>query len=392
MISTRSFLHPFPARMAPEIALREIDKLPSGSKIIDPMMGSGTVLLAANQAGLSAHGTDLDPLAVLISTVTNADLNVDRLRSSFGAVLGFAKENQITPSELPWIDEGDETHRFIDYWFAERQQVELASISNAMISLGNAIEPIDRAVIQLSISRTIVTKEMRASLARDTSHSRPHRVAIANEFDVFNGVASSLNDVIVRHGRTVRKGKISATLGDARFIDAAEGDYDAVITSPPYLNAIDYLRGHRLALVWLGYRFDSLREIRGVSVGAERVASNPSSDWHQDVVQAFGAVDQLESRHRGMINRYAYDLYSILQEAYRVLRDDGRAIYVIGNSCLKGVYVDNAGALQAAAEYVGFKTLSKIERDIPESSRYLPIRAGNLARRMRTEIVLSFVK
>jgi hypothetical protein len=37
----------------------------------------------------------------------------------------------------------------------------------------------------------IVTKEMAASLARDTSHSRPHRVADANDYDVFGGSLKS---------------------------------------------------------------------------------------------------------------------------------------------------------------------------------------------------------
>src|SRR3712207_7608036 len=51
----------------------------------------------------------------------------------------------------------------------------------------------------------------------------------------------------------------------------------AAITSPPYLNAIDYLRGHRLSLVWLGYRIGDLRLTRAVSIGAER-RPDPAAD------------------------------------------------------------------------------------------------------------------
>ena len=58
------YIHPFPARMAPEIAL---DCIPvaergNGKRILDPMCGSGTVLSVASQRGHHATGIDLDPL------------------------------------------------------------------------------------------------------------------------------------------------------------------------------------------------------------------------------------------------------------------------------------------------------------------------------------------
>ncbi|GHO82470.1 hypothetical protein [Dictyobacter formicarum] len=53
MVSIRP-IHAFPARMAPEIALKELQKLPQHSIILDPMMGSGTVLRVALNCGLRA--------------------------------------------------------------------------------------------------------------------------------------------------------------------------------------------------------------------------------------------------------------------------------------------------------------------------------------------------
>lgn len=62
-------VHPFPARMAPEIAFRRLRRLPPGSVILDPMAGSGTVLRHATELGHKAIGFDLDPLAVLMTQV-----------------------------------------------------------------------------------------------------------------------------------------------------------------------------------------------------------------------------------------------------------------------------------------------------------------------------------
>ena len=36
-------IHPFPARMAPELASRSIEAVPDGGLVLDPMCGSGTV-------------------------------------------------------------------------------------------------------------------------------------------------------------------------------------------------------------------------------------------------------------------------------------------------------------------------------------------------------------
>lgn len=62
-------IHPFPARMAPEIALEKLRELPVVGVVLDPMAGSGTVLRQATRLGHCAIGFDTDPLAVLMTRV-----------------------------------------------------------------------------------------------------------------------------------------------------------------------------------------------------------------------------------------------------------------------------------------------------------------------------------
>ena len=63
----RNSVHPFPARMAPGIALDVVEKCEEPLRILDPMSGSGTVLAVAQTVKHHAIGIDTDPLAVLIS-------------------------------------------------------------------------------------------------------------------------------------------------------------------------------------------------------------------------------------------------------------------------------------------------------------------------------------
>jgi tRNA G10 N-methylase Trm11 len=64
--------HVYPAMMIPQIARALIDEYaPEGrlSKIFDPYVGSGTTLVEASVKGIESIGTDLNPLARLMSKV-----------------------------------------------------------------------------------------------------------------------------------------------------------------------------------------------------------------------------------------------------------------------------------------------------------------------------------
>ena len=247
----------------------------------------------------------------------------------------------------------------------------------------------------MTLSRIIVSKEMMASLARDTSHSRPHKVANSSTFDVYGGFLRSVTDVAARLHPERIEGRAEIRRGDARTLeDIGDDTFDLVLTSPPYLNAIDYIRGHRLALVWLGYDVASLRETRAANVGAERGMSRTECglDISRFVEESAGAT--IACRHRGWIRRYAFDMESVLGEIRRVVKETGRVAMVLGNSFIRGAAVDNAGLVEWLAKRVGLRVVERQVREIPARRRYLPPpgigRESALDVRMRTETMLTF--
>jgi DNA modification methylase len=128
-----------------------------------------------------------------------------------------------------------------------------------------------------------VTKEPRASLARDTAHSRPHRVLLDNDFDIFAALPNSLKHVLKALDSTKIIANSTTYHGDARQLDFIEDDsIDAILTSPPYLNAIDYMRGHKFSLVWFGYTISQLRNIRSEAIGSEKAIDKDLSDNFSD--------------------------------------------------------------------------------------------------------------
>ncbi len=380
--------------MAPNLALDAISGFEAGSTIADPMVGSGTVAMTAVAAGHKFVGFDLDPLATLIARVSTSTFDHDRVSTLAEQIAGSSYAQQVAPTDLPWVEVNDETHKFIKFWFGERQQTDLAQLALQIHQLDQEEPGTEVDALKVALSRIIVTKESKASLARDTSHSRPHKVADDSDFDVIKGFRLSVSQLLRRHSNLSIVGQADISRGDARnLISLSDGQCDAIVSSPPYLNAIDYLRGHKLSLVWLGYTIPQIRRMRSNSVGAER-ASEETTDSVQSILESFGDLSMLASRQRGMVARYAIDLSRVAREASRILKPNGTALYVMGNSCLKKVYIDNAAALARAAESAGFQLLDRSERDIPSNNRYLPTPSddGALASRMRKEIVLRFRK
>nr|VFJ67744.1 MAG: hypothetical protein BECKDK2373C_GA0170839_11694 [Candidatus Kentron sp. DK] len=387
-------IHPFPARMSPDVALEGLESLPSDSVVLDPMSGSGMVLGTAAKLGLTSIGYDLDPLAHMISRTNGTYVNDRKVQDACDDLLSRCHSFCSSSVFLPWIDDNNETQRYIDFWFAPKQQAQLRVLSHFLVA-----DPFisDRKVVDIlkvAVSRLIVTKEPKASLARDTAHSRPHRTITENNFDIYKALPGSLKHVLSALQADRIKTDVKIHRGDARKMEHIHDcSVDCIVTSPPYLNAIDYMRGHRLSLVWFGFSVPVLREIRARSVGAE-IAENCQIDKEfGDFLSALHPC--VDDTKRRVLRRYCHDLCKLTDEAFRVLRPGRKATYVIGNSTIKGQKIRNSDFLISAAKRSGFGVCEQTVRDIPENRRYMPLLnsgKSDLAKRMRTEHVLVFKK
>ncbi len=60
----------------------------------------------------------------------------------------------------------------------------------------------------------------------------------------------------------------------------ADQSIDLAVTSPPYLNAVDYPRTHQLETYWLGLASGSLRDLKAQHIGTEVVSSRDCKRLH----------------------------------------------------------------------------------------------------------------
>ncbi|HLH06121.1 MAG TPA: class I SAM-dependent methyltransferase [Terriglobales bacterium] len=394
MLNRRN-VHPFPARMAANIPWEILSPRRGQLRVLDPMAGSGTSLIVGRASGHLTCGVDSDPLAVLISKVATADAKVGRIEQRGQEVLSLAKRMEVAGSDPYPCGADDETREFVRYWFDLEARKQLAALVHAIQDVNDSTS---RKFLWCALSRMIVAKDAGVSLARDVSHSRPHKSFKRAPIKPFNAFETALKRVLAAclfHGAEAGP-KAQVWRGDARKLPLESESIDLVITSPPYLNAIDYMRGHKLSLVWMGHRIETLREIRSGSVGAECGDSNVSEQEISGIANEMGRIQELPGRFHGMIRRYVKDMSAVMREIARVLVPRGQAVMVVGDCTLRGIYIRNSAAIRLLASSHGLDLISERRRRIPDKRRYLPPpreKSGEaLAKRMRTEAILSFRK
>jgi DNA modification methylase len=396
----REPVHPFPARMAPGIALAVLSDI-GESRVLDPMMGSGTVLAMARAQGHRGIGFDVDPLAVLIAKVWTTALDPKEIHDQANGVLevAYGEFKNLAVGDAYPERADDETCEFIRYWFDGYARRQLTALS---LAIGLLKCEIARDVLWCAFSRLIISKQSGASRAMDLSHSRPHRAFNTAPEKPFNKFLSVVRRVVANgiDTRSEDRGpKPIIKMGDARELPLPNQSVDLVLTSPPYLNAIDYIRCSKFSLVWMGYSVGDLRQVRTASIGTE-AANHSSLDDDKEIktiVHALKLQPRLARRHERILKRYIHDMRDSVSEVGRVLSDAGKAVYVVGENTLRGTYIRTSLIVRILAEFAGLSMKERRTRVLPANRRYMPPPSsghsgGAIEARMCREVVLAFVR
>lgn len=291
----------------------------------------------------------------------------------------------------------EETRQFIRYWFDGYARRQLAALSLA-ISVHE--HETTRNALWCAFSRLIISKQSGASRAMDLSHSRPHRVFDRAPTKPFDKFLSAVERVIcsgIDKRKRDRGPEPMIRVGDARSLPLPDGCIDLVLTSPPYLNAIDYVRCSKFSLVWMGYKVGDLRRVRAESVGNEGAQYSLLDDDKEitSIIHELKLRPQLDKRHERILRGYIHDMRGALHEVGRVLSSTGKAVYVVGENTIRGTYIKTSTILLRLAELSGLSMKERQMRSLPANRRYMPPPAAGLGAmnaRMRREVVLTFSK
>ena len=392
-------LHAFAAKFPPQLPHTFIERLTApGDTVLDPMMGSGTAILEASLLGRRAVGFDIDPLAVRLCRVKTTPLSSARALRSVDSATARAAMLLMLPSML--ADEIRErfdaaTRRFIDYWFLPQTQHEL-------MALVMAIEEGERSLqdfLRLVFSSVIITKSGGVSQARDLAHTRPHRVQSKVPRSALGQFAlKGRKAAAALGGLPPRLADVSVSLGDARSIPLPDCSVDLIITSPPYANAIDYMRAHKFSLVWFGEPIEHLTALRATYVGSENCKGLEDQGLPPLSGATVNAVAARDMRKARVLAKYLGDMRLIMSEMHRVLRAGAAAGIVVGPSTMRGVRVPTHEHLaEIAGSQLNFEVVGIGERRLDRDKRMMPARneggrMNGIGERMHQEFIVGLVK
>ncbi|MYD49436.1 MAG: site-specific DNA-methyltransferase [Chloroflexi bacterium] len=400
-------LHPFAARFPHGLASYFIQALTEpGDVVLDPMCGSGVTLLEGWLAGRSVIGVDLDPLARRQSAARTAALDSEAVRAAGDATLQRAADlcagasHPARPLDYVRGLLDDATQDFLNYWFFPETQQELAAL---LLAIRAESDPTLRNLLEVVFSSTIVTKSGGVSRARDLAHTRPHRVADKQPRSALRQFEILLNRAVDAYAsvnpNTVGESRIIA--GDARALPVPDDSVNLIVTSPPYANALDYMRAHKFSLAWLGEPIPRLSELRGQYIGAERQAGPGAGDTLPTSVRS--VIDELaeqDTPKSSVLFRYFGDMAAAIGEMARVLRPGAAAIIVVGPSTMRGILIPTHRCLADIAGAAGLDVIAVAPRSLDRDRRMMPARAGQppagaptgIELRMHTEYVIGAVK
>ncbi len=258
------WIYPYQGKFHPQMVrgLLNIAGAHEGSLVLDPYMGSGTTALEASLLGMHCIGIDMSPLCVLLTRVkVQSAQALEAIREQVGILLD---DTTLDPAEPAFAGHTD------------TRVAEFVQIAR-MVALSDVAR-------RRRDGPASFKKSLKAMLQSVEAHSEALR-----RF-------------------AIEPGPVSMAPGDAGNLASAgveDSTVDAVVTSPPYSIALDYVKNDEHALRALGV---DLPELRSAMTG----------------VRGTGPKEKL-----ALYNR---DMQQMFHEVARVLKPGARAIFVIGNA------------------------------------------------------------
>ncbi len=359
--------HSYPAKMIPQVAGRILEEYGKNAKLLfDPYCGTGTSLVEANLRNINAIGTDINPLARLISKVKTTVIPLKILDFYLEDFKDFLLSIKLNPAEVkPEVP----NFKNINYWFKKETQYQLALIKEYFKKIKNKnVQDFFKVAFSETVRDVSLTRNSEFKLYR-MDHKR---------IEKFNpDVLSIMVKKLVRNRNgmaeyiSLKKNKAISQVYDFNTVYQIPEDIlpplsvDIVVTSPPYGDSrttVAYGQFSRLSNQWL--EFEEINEVDKRSMGGIRKKEFRNFD--------FELLDKVLLKIAEIDKKRAYDVISFyidyeksITNISKAVKVNGIVAYVVGNRRVKGIEVPNDEITREFFERNGFKHIKTIIREIP---------------------------
>jgi len=345
--------HPFHGKFIPQIPKTIIEHLTKpGDIVLDPFCGSGTALVEANILNRKAIGTDIAPIAVLVSKVKVTFIEDDKLESEIKKLEDMITE-QRAKSVIP-----DFPNKEI--WYNEKTLQELGNIWGQILMFKDSQDIFDFFKVAFSsILKSVANRSEHWNWAFIGDNILPKIDKYVDSKKYFSNTIRRMATGMKEFGEVKTNKSVKILQIDTRELSKhLKKKVDLIITSPPYCFAIDFNRYYRLSYYWFDWEINKNRDIE---IGARSKRGKKNS-----------------------VDEYFSDMEICIKEFYKILADEGFCCFTLGDTRRDNKKIAAVERTIEMAINEGFKLIDHSYRELSQQS--MP------QRRIPKEAVLIFQK
>ncbi len=331
--------------------------------VLDPFVGAGTVPLECKYNGIVGIGRDANPLAVLVSTVKSRNYD-----DAFMAKAGDACGKMVDSIGKVKADFEWDLELFALEKAFPRRNIE------AITSLRGQIEAIDdQKLREFLLVALISTLPQVSYVMKDGGVLKIMGNKRAGDAKALfrKKIKYMLRDI---KGYGVAYDEPNIEVGSAMQLNLQDNSVNGIITSPPYLNNVDYTKIYGIELSLLGRKY-GVKDVRQNMVRS--FIGRNGSHMKMDADYVYEKL----AAHMGSppIVAYAYftDMLKVIEECHRVMRSGAVCAMVVGNSVMQRVNIECDTILAEMAGDFGMESEvwvgSVRQADVPVKGK-MPVR------------------
>lgn len=362
----------FSHRFVNEIILMENLEKKRDSQIFDPFAGCGTTLVSSQKVGIPAVGNEAQEF---MYDVIRAKLNWKLNRDDFENHLNLIKE--ISTEGLSTFDNENTPHTLLKSLYTADTLAKLYLIKNAILS----IDSLDyKLFFKLALSQTLHKVSIHPIAVPYISRNKT-LIHTDKPYECFESISKKMFEDTIEYFDKEQTSKIY--LQDSRNpnIHIEDGECNLCITSPPYLNNLDYgevskVHSHffEITNTWN----DITKNVRQKLVtgstthyveSAFHIEEFRKTEFYltnsviaEDLITTAQKIKSVAKERSGkksfdiLTLLYFQDMFEVLKEIRRVVRTGNNAYLILGDSAPYGVLVETTEILGRISQNLGFDT------------------------------------
>ncbi len=338
-------LYYHPAKFIPQIVRFCLNNYcPKKGKILDPFAGSGTMGVEASINGFDSFMIDINPLLDYFYPIKIPIITKEKLEKCYNEAYNLI-DNFFIKTPLKKIKFEED----LEYWYPEKLYNLFVNVWSNFNEIKNKIGNVTRGMLVLSLLK--VSKKYSYA-----EHSMPKLFTSKRKKYFINEFIKDLNNldaIITESKKNLRVIKWAMNnfldykkdnLGEIAFFsgeDSSEFDYfklpkiDCIITSPPYLQAQEYIRTFKLEMMWLGFSREEIKGYLSKEIPFKENKDKISGAYIEEIRQKIKRDDLLR-----LYDSYFWYTINVLQKASERLKKGGKLCILIGNPKMAGVEVE----------------------------------------------------